>query len=582
MNETSSPSDSTQGGPQQQPFAAGFFSWLRGLGITRGGDRWFAGVAGGIAAKAGIDPIIVRGIFVVLALLGGPGILLYFAGWLLLPDQAGRIHLEEVFRGRSGAAAVIATVAVCIFIVIPVFFRLIGITGVGGWGLWNALGMPGWLSTTLAVFVWIAVFVAGAFIVSQLVLRHGRDVRTNAEQAGAAGSAAGAGTSAATGTAAFAADAAGNVRASSGPSEGSGAGSGADSNTGFGTGSGTAQGTGAGTGTAHGTAGFEGTTGSARAAADDWSRRVSEGAEAFGDRATRWSEDVGKQADEWSARYAEHHDRHKLGAAHVVLTLAVALLGAGAAAFVALDYGLGGDTVLTAALLGATCVLAVSLIIAGVRGRHTGIVGVLACFGVVALVFTSLLPAGTRFQPFGNMTVAADAPGAALLAGSTRVDLTELDETRSTEDLEVWQLFGNSRVTLPEKQPVVLTVRVLAGNISVAGMAGSPASSSGPFVTRVIDTRVSKSDTAAHVTVSLLAGNIRVTAPGGTAADARDDASAEQDEMQRELDALIDDERAITKELRDSRISDIRKQRLENDLEYTRDEIADLEKELAR
>ena len=45
-----------------------FFSWIRGLGIERSSDRWFAGVAGGIAAKAGIDPLIVRGIFVVLAI----------------------------------------------------------------------------------------------------------------------------------------------------------------------------------------------------------------------------------------------------------------------------------------------------------------------------------------------------------------------------------------------------------------------------------------------------------------------------------------------------------------------------------
>src|SRR5690554_3031070 len=92
MNEHTSTS-----GANQAPFGAGFFAWLRQLGISRDTDRWFAGVAGGIARRSGIDPIIVRGIFVVLALLGGPGILLYLAGWLLLPDQGGRIHLEEVF-----------------------------------------------------------------------------------------------------------------------------------------------------------------------------------------------------------------------------------------------------------------------------------------------------------------------------------------------------------------------------------------------------------------------------------------------------------------------------------------------------
>ncbi|QIM15913.1 PspC domain-containing protein [Leucobacter insecticola] len=86
--------------PQPPLPAGGFFAWIRGLGITRSSDRWFAGVAGGIAAKAKIDPLIVRGVFVVLALLGGPGILLYLVGWLLLPDVNGRIRMEDLIRGE--------------------------------------------------------------------------------------------------------------------------------------------------------------------------------------------------------------------------------------------------------------------------------------------------------------------------------------------------------------------------------------------------------------------------------------------------------------------------------------------------
>src|SRR5690606_33345925 len=119
----------------QAPFGAGFFAWLRQLGISRDTDRWFAGVAGGMARRSGIDPIIVRGIFVVLALLGGPGILLYLAGWLLLPDQGGRIHLEEVFRGRAGTATVVISVAVGALVVLPFLVRLFGATTFGGWSL---------------------------------------------------------------------------------------------------------------------------------------------------------------------------------------------------------------------------------------------------------------------------------------------------------------------------------------------------------------------------------------------------------------------------------------------------------------
>ncbi len=44
-----------------------------------------AGVCGGLADYFGIDPTIVRIIFVVLALAGGPGILIYLALWVILP-----------------------------------------------------------------------------------------------------------------------------------------------------------------------------------------------------------------------------------------------------------------------------------------------------------------------------------------------------------------------------------------------------------------------------------------------------------------------------------------------------------------
>ena len=79
--------------------SARFFDWMRGLGITRqpGG---IGGVCAGVAARLGIDPIIVRGIAVVAVVLGGPALLLYAAGWLLLPDAEDRIHLERVLRGE--------------------------------------------------------------------------------------------------------------------------------------------------------------------------------------------------------------------------------------------------------------------------------------------------------------------------------------------------------------------------------------------------------------------------------------------------------------------------------------------------
>ncbi len=50
-------------------------------------DRIAAGVCGGLADQVGIDIAIVRIAFVLLALLGGAGIPLYVAAWLLIPAQ---------------------------------------------------------------------------------------------------------------------------------------------------------------------------------------------------------------------------------------------------------------------------------------------------------------------------------------------------------------------------------------------------------------------------------------------------------------------------------------------------------------
>ncbi len=49
-------------------------------------DRMLAGVAGGLAEYINLDPTIVRLLFVLLALAGGPGILIYAILWLVMPE----------------------------------------------------------------------------------------------------------------------------------------------------------------------------------------------------------------------------------------------------------------------------------------------------------------------------------------------------------------------------------------------------------------------------------------------------------------------------------------------------------------
>ena len=86
---------------------ASFFDRIRGYGAVRPNDgRWLAGVAAALARRWGVDPLLVRGGFVILAVFGGVGLLLYGLGWLFLPQPDGRIHAQEVLRGTVTAGFV--------------------------------------------------------------------------------------------------------------------------------------------------------------------------------------------------------------------------------------------------------------------------------------------------------------------------------------------------------------------------------------------------------------------------------------------------------------------------------------------
>jgi phage shock protein C len=62
-------------------------------------DRMIAGVAGGLAAYFGIDPLFIRIALVVLSLLNGFGVLLYLVLWLIVPNEGslteGRSTVQE-------------------------------------------------------------------------------------------------------------------------------------------------------------------------------------------------------------------------------------------------------------------------------------------------------------------------------------------------------------------------------------------------------------------------------------------------------------------------------------------------------
>lgn len=139
--------------PGTSPASQDFFSWIQSLGVRRGSDRWLGGVCSGLAERFGIDPLIVRGIFIVLSVFAGVGVLAYGIAWALLPEPDGRIHVQEAAAGRwSGGmtGALITTV--------------IGLPGLGrgfwAWG-WNGLNALFW------TLLWVGALAFGIYYLVQ-------------------------------------------------------------------------------------------------------------------------------------------------------------------------------------------------------------------------------------------------------------------------------------------------------------------------------------------------------------------------------------------------------------------------------
>lgn len=78
---------------------------LRDMWVTRPrrykSDRKIAGVAAAIARRYEIDPTLVRVAFVVAAVYGGAGVILYLLGWLLLPEEDDEVSPAEAALGRG-------------------------------------------------------------------------------------------------------------------------------------------------------------------------------------------------------------------------------------------------------------------------------------------------------------------------------------------------------------------------------------------------------------------------------------------------------------------------------------------------
>ncbi|SDL49219.1 PspC domain-containing protein [Arthrobacter sp. ok362] len=132
-----------------------FFDWIRSQGIYRGRDRWIGGVASGIAHRLGVDPLIIRGVLIVLTVFAGIGVLAYGLAWALLPEPDGRIHVQEAAAGRWTAGMTGALIT-----------SVIGFPSLGT-GVW------GWDRFGFGAFVWTVFWVGGAiYLVYYLTQRN--------------------------------------------------------------------------------------------------------------------------------------------------------------------------------------------------------------------------------------------------------------------------------------------------------------------------------------------------------------------------------------------------------------------------
>jgi phage shock protein PspC (stress-responsive transcriptional regulator) len=120
---TATPPDTSQPqgpGPHQGPDTGPRVGWddIRDLGrIRRTRDKRIAGVGGGLGVHLDIDPVIVRVAFVVLTFFGGVGLLLYIAGWLLIPEEGNdwaKVALDR--RSRTVALALVGLLGLVLLI----------------------------------------------------------------------------------------------------------------------------------------------------------------------------------------------------------------------------------------------------------------------------------------------------------------------------------------------------------------------------------------------------------------------------------------------------------------------------------
>ncbi|MGD9607289.1 MAG: hypothetical protein AB7V10_07400, partial [Leucobacter sp.] len=250
---------------------------------------------------------------------------------------------------------------------------------------------------------------------------------------------------------------------------------------------------------------------------------------------------------------------------------------AGGTAAWALTRTADGGMILTAGLIAAVAVLGVSMIVAGIRGRHTGWIGFLSFVGVIALLFspfTAVLPKDTQVVPFGNVSTVVKSGGSdqavLTIAGNSTVDLGALGPAGDARIVDLWVLAGNVTVRLPEDHPTRVQVNLLAGNVRDFRLDADERRQGGIFMSRSVEsgTRGFDASDITQVRVRLLAGNVNIEG-GTTSSPTADDRSGSED-ITRIEEQIADLERQLQNEQQTREQTQEHLEDLRNELENAR------------
>jgi phage shock protein C len=102
-------------------------------------EQMFAGVAGGLGEYFALDPVWFRIGFVVLALGGGSGILIYLLMWVVIPPAPDGYASPDTGRGSVTGAAVVGVV-----------FMIVG-----------TIALLNTISPWMGQYIWPIVFLLG-------------------------------------------------------------------------------------------------------------------------------------------------------------------------------------------------------------------------------------------------------------------------------------------------------------------------------------------------------------------------------------------------------------------------------------